>query len=82
MEAVWNKNSVTFNNKKVVNIYIIYDISKSINIRDYPTLEYCLFGTVSLNENADIDRYEYFGYGIGFGRYGRFSFPSSRLRQT
>ena len=37
------QDSVTFNHKKVVNIYIVYEISKSININDYPTLENCLF---------------------------------------
>ena len=33
------QDSVTFNQKKVVNIYIVYEISKSINISEYPTLE-------------------------------------------
>ena len=28
------QDSVTFNHKKVVNIYIVYEISKSININD------------------------------------------------
>ena len=42
--------SVTFNHKKVVNIYIVYEISKSFNISDYPTLESCLFGAVSLTK--------------------------------
>ena len=33
-----------------------------------------MFADVSLTENADIDRYKYSGYGIGFGRHGEFSF--------
>ena len=33
-----------------------------------------MFGAVSLTKNADIDRYEYSGYGIGFDRHGEFSF--------
>ena len=65
--------------KKVVNIYTVYEISKIINISDYPTLKNCLFGTVTLTENADIDRYKYSGYGIGFDRHGRFSFPGTEL---
>ena len=52
---------VTFNHKKVVNIYIVYEISKSINISDYPTLENCLVGAVTLTKNADIDKYGYSG---------------------
>ena len=31
-----------------------------------PTLVNCLFGAVSLTKNADIDKYKYSGYGIGF----------------
>ena len=37
------QDKATFNHGKVVNIYIAYEISKSINISDYPTLENCLF---------------------------------------
>ena len=70
---------VTFNHGKAVNIYIVYKISKSINISDYPTLENCLFGAVNLTKNADIDKYKYSGYGIGFHRHGSFSFPGTGL---
>ena len=63
----------------IVNVYIVYEISKNINISDYPTLENCLFGAVKLTKNADIDKYGYSGYGIEFDRHGRFSFPGTRL---
>ena len=43
IKAVWNK-IVTFNQGKIVNIYIFYEISKNINISNYPTLENSLFG--------------------------------------
>ena len=36
----------------------------------------CLFGVVTLTKNPDIDKYGYSGYGIGFDRKGRFSFPN------
>ena len=32
-----------------------------------------------MTKNADIDRYKYSGYGIGFDRHGSFSFPGTRL---
>ena len=67
----------TFNHKKVVNIYIVYEISKSINISDYPTLENCLFGAASLAKNVDIDRYGNSEYCIRFDRHGSFSFPGT-----
>ena len=63
---------------KVVNIYFVYEISKNSN-SDYLTLENCLSGVVSLTETADIDKYGYSGYGIGFDKHGSFSFPGTGL---
>ena len=60
--------------EKKVNIYIVYEISKNYNISSYPTLENCLFRAVSLTKNADIGKFKYNGYGIGFDRHGEFSF--------
>ena len=37
-----------------------------------------MFGAVRLTKNADIDKYGYSGYGIGFDRRGSFSFPDGR----
>ena len=71
------KDKIASTHGKVVNIQIVYEISKSINISDYLTLEKCLFGAVTLIKNADIDKYKYFGYGIGFDRHGSFSFPGT-----
>ena len=73
------QDSVTLNHEKVVNIYIVYEISKSIIISGYLTLENCLFGAVTLTKNADIDRYKCYGYGIGFDRHGSFSFSGNGL---
>ena len=53
------QDKVIYNHGKIVNIYIIYEISKNYNIRNYPTLENCLFGAVSLTKNADIDQIWY-----------------------
>ena len=61
----------------IVNIYIVYEISKNYNISSYPTLENCLFGAASLTKHVDIDQYKYSGYGIGFDRKGEFSFGSN-----
>ena len=63
------QDKITYNHWKRVNIYIVYEISKNFNIRTYSTLQNCLFGAVSLTKNADIDRYKYSGYGIGFDRH-------------
>ena len=68
MEAVWNKTVLHLIIKKVVNIYIAYEIGKSINTNDYLTLQNCLFGAVRLTINADIVKDKHSGYGIGFDR--------------
>ena len=73
------QDKITFNHGKIVNIYIVYEIIKNINISDYLTLENCLFGTFSLTKNAGIDKYKYTGHGIGFDRHGSFSFPGIGL---
>ena len=57
----------------IVNIYIVYEITSNYNASNYPTLENCLFGSVKLTKNADIDKYGYSGYGIGFDRKASFS---------
>ena len=58
----------TFNQVKMVNIYISYGIERSVNISSYPTLETCLFGAVELTKHIDVDLYKYSGYGLGFDR--------------
>ena len=75
-------NKVTYAHKKIVNIYIVYELgASSSNVND-PTLKNCLFGAVTLTKNADIDKYGYSGYGIGFDRRSSFSFPGSRFGQN
>ena len=50
------QDKVSFNRGKILKIYIAYEISKSINISDYPTFENFLFGAVTLTKNADINQ--------------------------
>ena len=66
------QDKITYAHGKIVNIYIVYEISKNCNISLYATLENCLFGAVSLTKNADIDRKKRSGYGIGSDRHGFF----------
>ena len=40
------------------------------------------FGAVTLTKNADIDKYGYSGYGIGFDRRSSFSFLSGGFGQN
>ena len=69
------QEKITFNYGRIVNIYIVCEIQKSVNISSYPTLENCLFGAVKLTKHVDVDLYKHSGYGIGFNRKGFFSYP-------
>ena len=72
------QSKISYNHGKVVNIYIVYELgASSAHIND-PTLKNCLFGAVTLSKNADIDKYGYSDYGVGFDRRGSFSFPGGR----
>ena len=67
---------------KVVNIYIVYKLGVSNSNDSDPTIKNCLFGAVDLTKNADIEKYGYSGYGIGFDRRGSFSFPGGGFGQN
>ena len=69
-----NRFPPTILHGNIVNIYIVYEITSDYKDINYPTLENCLFGSVKLTKNADIDKYGYSGYGIGFDRETSFSF--------
>ena len=71
-----------FTHKKIVNIYIVYELAASSSHDSDPTIKNCLFGAVTLTKNADIEKYRYSGYGIGFDRRSSFSFPSGGFGQN
>ena len=66
----------------IVNIYIVYELGVSTSNDNYPTLKNCLFSAVTSAENADIDKYGYSDYGIGFDRKSSFSFPGGGFGQN
>ena len=68
-----NRFPPTILHSNIVNIFIVYEITSDYIDINYPTLENCLFGSVKLTKNADIDKYGYSGYGTGFDRETSFS---------
>ena len=46
------------------------------------TIKNCSFGAVTLTKNADIEKYKYSGYGIGFDRRSSFSFTGGGFGQN
>ena len=50
------QNAALYNHGAIVNIYIVYEISKNYNISSHPTLENCLFGAANFTKHAAIDQ--------------------------
>ena len=65
-------DKITHTHGKIVSIYIVYELTVSNSDDNNPTVKNSLFGAVTLTKNADIDKYRYSGYGIGFDRRGSF----------
>ena len=66
------QDKITFDHRKIINNYIVYETERKVNISSYPALENCLFGAVKLTKHVDADLYKYSGYVIGFDRKGFF----------
>ena len=75
------QTKISYTNGKVVNIYIVYELSASGSNNNDPSLKNCLFGAVTLTKNTDIEKYGYSGYGIGFDR-SSFTFPGGGFSQN
>ena len=80
-------NALTLNNdhildKNVVNIYIVYKLDPITTSRGTTTftIKNSLFGAMQITKNADINKYDYKGYGICFD--GRKEFAHVRKRGT
>ena len=58
------QEKITFNHGKKVNIHIVYEVERSLNISSYPTLENCIFGAIKLTKHIDNGLYKYSEYGI------------------
>ena len=76
------QSSHIYTHKKVVNIYIVYELgASSSNVND-PTLKNCLFGAVTLTKSSGIEKYRYSGHGIGIDRRSSFSFTGGGFGQN
>ena len=73
---------VSYTHGKVVNIYIVYELDAASSSDSDPTMKNCLFSAVTLTKNADVEKYGYSGYGIGFDRRSSFSFAGTGFGQN
>ena len=94
IKLLWyqNKNTIYWKSFKTTKNFMhswkrskhlhCYELGASSSHDNDTTLKNCLFGAVTLTKNADIDKYGYFGYGIGFDRRSSFSFPCGEFGQN
>ena len=52
------QNKVTYDHGKIVNIYVVYEISSTFTSQSSFTLKNSLFGAVKITKNADISKYK------------------------
>ena len=58
------QQKVSYTHLNIVNIWTAYELGASTSLNNDPALKNCLFGTVTLTKNDDIDKYGYSVYGI------------------
>ena len=71
-ESCSKEDKTTYDHDKIVNIYIVHEINKNVNISSHAIQENCLFDIVSSTKNLDIDKNKCSRYGIEFDRHGFF----------
>ena len=80
-----NKTIIPNNNKKVINIYIVYKLTPISSTRntDY-TIQNDLFGAMKITKNADYSKNNYTGYGLCFDEGGEFghTFKQGNFNRT
>ena len=72
--SILQQKIFTYNHKKVVNLYKVYEITK-FQYNNNLILTNALFGAVKITKNADIKKYDYSGYGIGFDSQTFYNHP-------
>ena len=70
------QKTITYSYKKVLNLYVVYEITNFHGTNNYSALTNALFGAVKWTKFADNDKYKYSGYGIRFDGNRLFSYPS------
>ena len=69
--------------EKVINLYIADTLSPQLgNLNTDFTLGNCLFGSVKLTKNADLDRYKCSGCGTELDSRSEFSLPVGSIRKN
>ena len=66
--------------KKLITLCICHTPGPQLkNLNTDFTLRHCLFGSVKLTKNADLDKYKYSGHSMGFDSRSEFSLPDGTI---
>ena len=66
----------------IINLYNSYTLGSQLrNLNTDFTLGNCLFGSVKPNRNADLDKYKYTDYSIGFDSRSEFLFKMEAMEK-
>ena len=68
--------------KKVINLYISHTLNQQLRNLNRFLRGNCLFESVKLAKNADLDEYRYSGFSIGFDSRSEFSFTDGSIRKN
>ena len=63
------QRNFTFTHKKVVDVYIVYELRASSSHINDPALKNCLFGAVTLTKNADIKNIDILVMALGLRKF-------------
>ena len=75
------KLTYVFKGPMTFNAYSVYSLSSNLNNFDFE-LEKSLIGAIRLVKCADVDKYKYLGYAIGFDARGTFLFSDGSFAQN
>ena len=70
------QDKANFSPKNRINLFIVCRLDVWLrHLIKYKVYTRWLFGTINLMKNANPDKYEYSGYGIGFDACSQFLLP-------
>ena len=71
------QDNISFTHRNPTNLFVVYELDTwSRGLNTGCRLGDCLFWTVKLIENDDLDKFVYSGNGVGFDTHSQFSFAN------
>ena len=81
-DCLTQSNKLRYDYGHKVIAYIVYELGATGSSISDLILKNFLFGAVNLTKNADVEKYGYSGFGVGFDRRSSFTFPGGGFGQN